>query len=99
MQLSFNSYENGFGSELKCPSCGGNYLHHDRVEVFERAEDEAKGLYVSVTDGKLEAGTNLTGNPSARRHGLKVHFWCEMCKAKPVLSLVQHKGNTFIDIN
>jgi len=99
MKLQFESYEEGFGGELKCPSCGFNYLHHDKVEIFERGEDEEKGLHVKVENGVATIDTNLSGNPSARRHGLTIQFWCEGCKAKPVLSISQHKGNTWIDFN
>jgi len=97
MQPQFNPPHNGYDSELLCPSCGGNYLHHGRVEVFERAEDEDKGIHVSVEDGKAIIDTSLTNNPSARRHGISIHFSCEGCSAKPVLTFAQHKGNTFVD--
>lgn len=93
----FDQYETGFGAELLCPSCGFNYLHHDRVEIFECGEDATHGVHVVVADGKATFDTSLEGNPSARRHGLKIHFWCEGCKAKPVLSIGQHKGNTYVD--
>lgn len=93
----FESYEKGFGAELLCPSCGSNYLHHGRVEVFECGEDAKHGVHVVVTDGRAEFDTSLEGNPSRRRHGLKIHFWCENCKAEPVLSISQHKGNTYVD--
>ena len=93
----FGEYHEGFGAELQCPSCGFNYLHHDRVEVFECGEDATHGVHVTVSDGKATFDTSLEGNPSRRRHGLKVHFWCEGCKAKPVLSIIQHKGNTYVD--
>ena len=99
MKLQFESYEDGYGSELKCPSCGFNYLNHQRVEVFERSEDEEKGLHVSVENKNVTTDTNLSDNPSSRRHGLKIHFSCEGCEAKPVLSISQHKGNTWVDIN
>ena len=99
MKIQFESYEEGFGGELKCPSCGSNYLHHEKVEVFERGEDEEKGLHVTIENGVAKTDTNLSGNPSARRHGLLIHFSCEGCKANPVLSLSQHKGNTWVDLN
>lgn len=99
MKPEFESYEEGFGGELKCPSCGFNYLHHDKVEIFERGEDAENGLHVTVVDGEVQTNTTLEGNPSSRRHGLLVHFWCEGCKAKPVLSISQHKGNTWVDFN
>lgn len=90
-------YNEGYGAELICPSCGSNFLHHEKVEIFERGEDETHGVHVSVADGKATCDTSLEGNPSARRHGLKIFFWCEGCDAKPVLSLSQHKGNTYVD--
>ncbi len=99
MKLEFESYEEGFGGQLKCPSCGFNYLHHDKVEVFERSEDAEHGLHVVVENGSVKTDTDLQGNPSSRRHGLAIHFWCEGCDEKPVLTLIQHKGNTYVDIN
>lgn len=98
MQPTFDQYFEGYGAELLCPSCGNNYLHHDRVEVFERSEDETQGLHVSVSEGKATLDNALSGNPSARRHGLSIHFWCEGCSTRSVLNIAQHKGNTFIDL-
>ncbi len=99
MELQFESYQGGVGGKLKCPSCGSSYLHHEKVEIFERGEDEEKGLHVVVENGVVKTDTNMSGNPSARRHGLKIYFSCEECKTKPVLSISQHKGNTFVDLN
>ncbi|MEA3437936.1 MAG: hypothetical protein U9R43_15845 [Thermodesulfobacteriota bacterium] len=96
MQPTFESYE-GFGAELKCPSCGFNYLYHDRIEVFDRTEDAETGLHVDVSDEKVSVDNNLNGNPSGRRHGLKIYFRCEGCSEKPVMSILQHKGNTYIN--
>jgi len=93
----FGEYHESYGAELACPSCGFNYLHHDKVEVFECEEDAAQGIHVTIADAKATFDTSLEGNPSARRHGLKIYFWCEGCKAKPVLSIIQHKGNTYVD--
>ena len=99
MQPAFGDYSENFGAELLCPSCNFNYLHHDRVEVFECGEDADFGVHVIVSDGKATMDTSLDGNPSSRCHGLKIHFWCEGCSAKPVLSLFQHKGTTFINFD
>ena len=93
----FGEYHEGYGAELICPSCGFNYLHHEKVEVFERGEDATHGVHVTVADTKATCDTSHEGNPSARRHGLKIYFSCEGCAAKPVLSLSQHKGNTYVD--
>ena len=89
----------GRRSALLCPGCGGDYIHHDRVEVFECGEDEETGLHVVVRDGKATIDKSLVGNPSARRHGLRIRFYCELCPVKSVLTLSQHKGNTFVDFS
>lgn len=98
MQPNFGEYNDGYGSELLCPECKSNYLHHERVEIFECGEDAEYGVHVTVSDGKAVIDTSLKGNPSMRRHGLNVYFWCEGCSAKSVLSLSQHKGLTLVEI-
>jgi len=99
MQPSFNPPANGYNAELLCPSCGGNYQHHHRIEVFERNEDQETGVRVIVENGGATIDQNLTGNPSARRHGLNIHFDCELCHTKSVLTIAQHKGNTYVDFS
>lgn len=84
------------GGELQCPSCGCNYLHHERVEVFDRAEDAATGTHVVVDAGKVEVDNSMIGNPSKRRDGIRIHFSCEGCKDHPYMEIVQHKGNTYV---
>lgn len=98
MELTLNSYQENVGAEILCPSCGGKYLRHERIELFEREEDRGQGLHVSVAEGKALIDTNLAGNPSERRHGLSIHFACELCPAKPVLTIAQHKGTTFLNM-
>lgn len=97
MQPKFNPPQGGYDAELLCPSCGGSFLHHERVEVFERGEDDEHGIHVLVKDGKAAIDTGLIGNLSARRHGLSIHFSCEGCSSQSVLTLAQHKGNTHVD--
>lgn len=96
MVLKFEQQTTELGSTLLCPSCGGNYLHHDKIEVFEREPDAETGLHVTVENGKVSIDRDLNGNPSSRRHGENIHFRCENCEAKPVLSITQHKGNTCV---
>jgi hypothetical protein len=91
-------YANGYEAELQCPKCDGSNLHHERVEVFECGEDAKTGVHVVVANGKATVDTSLDGNPSARRHGLRIHFSCETCDAQPVMSVAQHKGSTYFDI-
>ena len=80
---------------LKCPGCGrGSGLHHYRVEYFDRDDDARFGLHVSIQDGKVTQDQDMTDNPSLRRGGLSVFFWCENCEDLSVLHIAQHKGQT-----
>jgi hypothetical protein len=86
----------GFG--LICPSCGGGCLHHEAVDIFERAEDAAFVLHTTASDTvttKVEAA-DASENPSPRRNGLFITFSCEECSATPILDLRQHKGVTYL---
>ena len=29
-----------FDHAIRCPDCGHEYMHHERVEIFERGEDD-----------------------------------------------------------
>lgn len=86
---------------VACPHCHFNYLHQEKIEVFDRGEDSDKGDYVSIggKDGSvLSVNSPLPpGNPSGRRHGLTIHFWCEGCEELPQLNIYQHKGQTFME--
>lgn len=84
--------------EIKCPNCGSDYLHHDEVAVFFRDEDAQTGLAVVTSKSKSISSDNISGNPSPRRSGLYINFWCEDCDAKPRMEIVQHKGITYMSI-
>jgi len=84
---------------LVCPNCRNNFLKQYKTEIFDRDEDDVKGLHI-ITEREKELLTiksDLKGNPSMRRDGLKIHFKCEMCPVKSVLEIYQHKGQTFIE--
>jgi len=91
----FNS-ESNYYPILLCPRCGGDYLHHREVEVFERREDEDQGLHILVEGKMVKVDTVLLGNPSSRRNGLRVWFYCENCQCLPIMVFEQHKGQTFV---
>lgn len=84
----------------ECPYCKGNNLHQADVSVFSRAEDAENVRVTHIMDNgtftSAVVPNNQTNNPSARRHGMLVHFWCETCEEKPVMAIFQHKGTTFI---
>ena len=49
------------------------------------------------TQGRALVLTPARGKQDTEHQVLGVHFWCEMCTAKPILLTVQHKGNTYVD--
>lgn len=97
MRLKFDQYHEGFGTELACPTCGGSHMHHDSVEVFDCGEDATHGLHVLVKDETVKVDGDLKGNPSSRRHGLRIAVDCE-CGQSYDLIIKQHKGQTYLDL-
>lgn len=84
----------------ECPYCEGNNLHQTDVTVYQRAEDASNVRVTHIMDtGTLTSATvanHDSNNPSERRSGMQVHFWCETCEHKPIMAIFQHKGTTFI---
>jgi hypothetical protein len=83
---------------LCCPHCGFDYLHHDRVIVYSRKEDEETTAETEVTGRATRlrlVPSELSKNPSVRRDGVAISFWCEGCDERPELTITQHKGNTY----
>jgi hypothetical protein len=93
-----------FEDLLCCPGCGdGGGLHHRKVIVNSRTNEDQPGIAVTVTDGRVE--TSIEAKFWGRRDDLLIEFWCENCHApeheedKPapfILRLAQHKGQTFL---
>lgn len=85
---------------LMCPVCNGHYLHHGRIEVFVRdTEDSDDGKHVTVdTTGWSDCDGEMNNNPSCRRGGILIHFNCENCHVKSVLSIAQHKGESILNM-
>lgn len=87
---------------LDCPKCSAapddsNYLHHGRINIFNRdREDSETGTQVAVDGYLIGQRESMRGNPSSRRDGLTIAFTCENCAAQLSLAIVQHKGQTFI---
>ena len=82
-------------------SCSATYIHQKAVTVFLRREDATTGFRVRIEGDEERApvitvGSNLGGNPSLRRHGTAISFWCEMCGLTSTLAFAQHKGETFV---
>ena len=67
---------------LCCPQCGGDRLHHGRVTVFHRIEDDEMITQTVVTGptATVEAIPNSqTTNPGSRRDSIEIEFQCELC--------------------
>jgi hypothetical protein len=90
-------------AQLYCPGCGSVNLHHELVTVFNRREDQSAVVVTTISPAGYEEPSITTvmttagyGNPSARRHGLRIRFTCEQCPGVFDLTLAQHKGTTFL---
>ncbi len=57
-----------------------------------------KTLEIDNCTGTFPNDTDITPMPncSMRRQGVSVVFDCEMCSARPVLDIAQHKGTTLV---
>lgn len=93
---------------LCCPQCGGDRLHHGRVTVFHRIEDDEMGTQAIVTGptATVEAVPNSRTNLSSRCDGIEIEFQCEVCHREKnsdladqrmFLRIAQHKGKTLLE--
>jgi hypothetical protein len=101
-------YRGDDDSVLKCPSCGFQYMHQERVEVFDRDEDDDMVRKTVVDESGVTRSVvpnDGSGNPSDRRQGLRIFLACEQCNhggagpwvgPRKILNIVQHKGETLI---
>lgn len=93
---------------LACPRCNAEdgALHHVDVTAFDRFEDAIWTTVTTVRQGLVSSQRIPSidcGNPSSRRHGLSIGFWCEQCgkeqwgtRATMWLDIAQHKGATLM---
>lgn len=102
--LGVSTRDLGGAVELECPRCRASLLHHGAVKVFDRHEDAASVTMTTVSGGTVSmatVGAVGSGNPSSRRDGLSIRFWCEGCGGDTPddvieLTIAQHKGATEI---
>jgi hypothetical protein len=89
------------GPVLLCPACREPYTHQGSVTVFGRAGEDTPTRAITVTPGAetahiVESRQAEQTNPSGRRDGVAIRFWCEQCPAVSELLIHQHKGFTYI---
>jgi hypothetical protein len=84
---------------LLCHNCGHNYHHLGKVETFFRdKEDSHKGLHVTATSSQLTINKDTnSNNPSSRRDGVIIYFYCENCEEGSNLAIIHHKGHTLLE--
>jgi hypothetical protein len=86
-------------NHLSCPQCRGENLHHGRVTIYDRDEDASRVTKIEVWDHAAQIkkiNNEESGNPSLRRYGLAIQFWCEQCDTSSELTVAQHKGQSLI---
>jgi hypothetical protein len=104
--------DTGSYGTLMC-RCGGEYLHQGNITIFQRSEDASITTVIAQDNKTVQVSdfpSDDTCNPSPRRHGLIIEFWCELCNngvdpedpnAKPPepqrLAIFQHKGQTYME--
>ena len=87
---------------LLCGHCGGEYLHRKATRHYLRnAEDSDTGACVVTTPNDSHIARNVRvgeddGNPSLRRNGVAIEFFCESCLGRSELTIAQHKGMTLV---
>ena len=108
-EISFDA-----GNVLLCPKCKEEFLHQDLVEVFFREKEDCNRdsccVHIRVGTEKRFSliNSDMDRNPSYRRDGLLIRFWCEECTdpygtpsaEQPEyfwLAIYQHKGCTFFE--
>lgn len=87
------------GDVLICSQCDGTYLHHYETVVYDRKEDSEMTAVTEVRPGRVHHAVERSDsvkNPSSRRHGVVIRFTCEGCEGVKEITVVQHKGQTFI---
>lgn len=84
---------------LLCPYCRGPWLHHEDIISFGRRAEDAPSIVTRVhRAGRItRMPSEQSRNPSARRDGVAIRFWCETCGEDNIeLVVEQHKGNSFL---
>lgn len=90
---------------LQCAHCvkgDAIWMHQYQVELYERVGGEEDGqcymIGVNAPDVVFIPITPEANNPSSRRDGMKIYFWCEWCDRDTILEISQHKGQTLFGI-
>ena len=89
-----------YGDTLVCPHCGEpSGLHICYVRTFVRPNEDSPKL--TITHVQLEPPVDdhhvpSDENPSLRRSGIRLGFWCELCACVTDISMANHKGSVLV---
>jgi hypothetical protein len=86
---------------LSCKHCGYEYTHFSSVQIFDRGEDEKKGMNLTFEmrhGSEIMINQSMLNNPSPRRQGMSINVECEICGKITSTVFIQHKGQTFSKI-
>jgi len=93
---------------FKCPNCGSNFTHHNKIEIFARDEDAEKGIHTIIDNidpnvGRSDIEPTMTIKTDddvslspGRRGAIIITFWCEGCSKESRITIMQRKGETEI---
>lgn len=85
---------------IECLHCGNSYTRQYKTTIYERGEDDKFGKKYTIIGKELKIfkKSKLNGNPSDRRDGITIDIKCEFCGKDTKINIIQHKGQTFIEI-
>jgi hypothetical protein len=98
MRVAWSDHYEG-EQNLLCPECHGSFLHQAQVTAYDRHEDAPTVVRIKNqrhTATVERVSNDVSGNPSDRRQGLAIAFYCETCPAELELTFAQHKGVTLL---
>lgn len=92
-----------YGTTIACPYCKDPHgFHHRRIDAYFRKNDRDKhGPYVSIDYekglSKYDRFSSMDENPSGKRDGISIWFWCETGCPDSKLNIKQHQGTTYFE--
>lgn len=86
-------------SELLCPQCGHDHMHHSSVLVWHREDDAETGTFVLSNEDETFTFSNwdMKDCPSKRRGAVGILLQCEECWGESLLRIIQHKGVSYLE--
>ncbi|MEO5346866.1 MAG: hypothetical protein H7834_10880 [Magnetococcus sp. YQC-9] len=91
---------------LRCPRCGGEYLHQQRVRIFSKPQEDGDAVR-NDSDPAGGTSTSIQKHAPGSRDSLFIEFSCEFCdksryddtfpETRFYLCVFQRKGLTLIN--